>query len=87
MKKSISIWLAPSLVASLLACSPGITTQGPQFSLQPAQTSLEVTPGGELELRVAGSQSRFYGHGEDASGRGGPSGGPDARMEPGFTQR
>jgi hypothetical protein len=52
MKKSISIWFASSLVASLLACSPGITTDAPQFALQPAQTSLEVTPGGEVSSFV-----------------------------------
>ena len=48
MKKSVSIWFISSLAASLLACSPGITTQEAQFTLQPAQTSLEVTPGGEI---------------------------------------
>jgi hypothetical protein len=52
MKKSISILFASSLVASLLACSPGITTEAPQFTLQPAQTSLEVTPGGEVSSFV-----------------------------------
>jgi hypothetical protein len=52
MKKSISVLFASSLVASLLACSPGITTQEPPFSLQPAQTSLEITPGGEVSSFV-----------------------------------
>ena len=52
MKKSVSIWFASSLVASLLACSPGIITQEAQFTLQPAQTSLEVTPGGEVSSFV-----------------------------------
>jgi hypothetical protein len=52
MKKSISILFASNLVASLLACSPGITTQEAQFTLQPAQTSLEVTPGGEVSSFV-----------------------------------
>jgi hypothetical protein len=51
MKKSISIFFASSLAASLLACSPGISTQA-QFALQPAQTSLEVTPGGEVSSFV-----------------------------------
>ena len=60
MKKSISIWrtsslalsLAVSLTASLLACSPGITKEESPFALQPAQTSLEVTPGGEVSSFV-----------------------------------
>jgi hypothetical protein len=52
MTKSISIWLASSLVASLLACSPNVTTERPQFALQPAQASLEVTPGGEVSSFV-----------------------------------
>jgi hypothetical protein len=51
MKKRILYLMTSSLAASLLACST-VTTQGPQFVLQPAQTSLEVTPGGEVSSFV-----------------------------------
>ena len=51
MRKHALTWFAPMLVASLFACSSGITTP-PPFALQPAQKTLEVTPGGEVSSVV-----------------------------------